>query len=85
MTVQIVYGKAVEHMNDGYVTTAQKAVEGISQTHLPGKFWVDYFPFLRYLPSWAPGTRFQKVAKYYRRFVEDMRDVPFDLTKDDMV
>lgn len=85
MIVQAVYGKRVENLNDEYVMTAQKAVEGLSQTHLPGKFWVEYFPLLRYLPAWVPGTRFQKVASYYRRFVEDMRDVPFDLIKDDMV
>lgn len=83
--VQTVYGKSVDDMNPGYVTIAEKAIEGVLRTHLPGKFWVDYFPIFRHLPSWVPGTHFHKVAKYYRPFVKDMRDIPFFLTKGDMI
>lgn len=85
LVIQMVYGRVVQGMNDEYVIAAQKAVEGVAITHVPGMFWVEFFPLLRYVPSWVPGARFQGVAKYYRRFVEKMRDDPFEATKSDMV
>ncbi|KAJ3487192.1 hypothetical protein NLI96_g3704 [Meripilus lineatus] len=79
--VQIVYGRQIIDMHDEYITTAQKAVESFSITRFAGTFWVEHFPFQRYLPSWAPGGKFKRVAKYYRHFVEKMRDMPFEFTK----
>lgn len=83
--VQIVYGRQIIDMHDEYITTAQKAVESFSITRFAGTFWVEHFPFQRYLPSWAPGGKFKRVAKYYRHFVEKMRDMPFEFTKTEIV
>ncbi|KAJ3490425.1 hypothetical protein NLI96_g1432 [Meripilus lineatus] len=79
--VRIIYGRSVEDIYDEYVTTAQVAVEGFTLTHTPGAFWVEFFPFLRYAPSWVPGATFKKVASYYRTHVERMRDGPFEAVK----
>ncbi|KAJ3487183.1 hypothetical protein NLI96_g3707 [Meripilus lineatus] len=79
--VRIVYGKEIVDMNDEYITTAHKAVESFAITRFGGAFWVEHFPFQRYLPSWTPGGKFKQVAKYYRHFVEKMRDMPFEFTK----
>lgn len=83
--VKIVYGRDVREMNDTYVITAQEALKGMSVTHVPGLFWIEYFPFLRYIPSWVPGAKFKTVANKYRPYVERMRDEPFEATKREMV
>ena len=85
MIVQAVYGKRVEHLNDGYVMTAQKAVEGLSQTHIPGKFWVEYFPWLRHIPSWVPGSSARKFGEQYYPAVRALRDDRFDVVMNDVV
>ncbi|KAJ3487194.1 hypothetical protein NLI96_g3706 [Meripilus lineatus] len=83
--VQIVYGRKVENMDDEYLTTAQKAVEGFAETRIIGKFWAEYYPFQRHLPSWFPGGNFKQVAGYYRPFVDKMVNMPFEATKTQMV
>lgn len=72
-------------MDDEYLTTAQKAVEGFAETRIIGKFWAEYYPFQRHLPSWFPGGNFKQVAGYYRPFVDKMVNMPFEATKTQMV
>lgn len=51
-------------MDHEYVIAAQRAVEGVSKL-IPGAYWVEYFPILRYIPSWVPGANFKKVVEEY--------------------
>ena len=35
---------------------------------VPGRYWVEFFPFLRFVPAWVPGAGFQKdfaVSEFY--------------------
>lgn len=64
-----VYGKKITGPEDEYVTIAQKAAVGGGLAHVPGKYWVEFMPFLRHIPSWIPGASFQKVAEEYRPWV----------------
>lgn len=72
----IAYGKQISNMDDEYVVVAEKAVIGASKT-LPGEFWVEYFPFIKHLPTWIPGTRSRKFAEEYLPYVVNMRDKPY--------
>ena len=51
----------------------------------PGAWLVDALPFLRHLPSWVPGTGFKKMAAEMRKSVQNMVDVPYNITKQEMV
>jgi len=53
-------------------------MEGLSLQKVPGAFWVEYFPLLKYIPSWVPGAHFKKIAEYYKPIVETMINQPFD-------
>ena len=75
----------VSSIDDEYVRLAQEAVFGVSISTLPGTFWAEYFPFLRYLPEWFPGSSFKKTMDYYRLITQEMRDKPFDKIQKDMV
>ena len=50
-----------------------------------GFYLVNILPWLRFLPSWFPGTEFQKVAEEGRNIGKVMRDKPFEMTKGNTV
>jgi len=75
------YGRKIDDMQDDYVRTATQAIEGINIARVPGAYWVEFMPFLKYLPRWAPGTAFRKLADHYRPFAVWMRDQPFETVK----
>lgn len=73
----ITYGKMISSMDDEYVVVAEMAAEGGSKALMPGAYWVEFMPFLRYLPSWVPGTSFRALVDEYAPYVIAMRDKPF--------
>ena len=81
----VTYGKKINNMDDEYVTYAQRGVEGISQATIPGIYWVEYIPLLKYIPSWVPGTTSRKLADKYLPYVLGMRDKPYNEVKAAMV
>ena len=85
MIVNVVYGIKIDDLNAEYVTVAQEALEGIGIAGLPGMFWVEYLPFLRFIPSWVPGARFKRFAEYYKEFVTRMVEQPFEVVRKSLV
>lgn len=75
----------VKDLDDEYVVTAQLAMEGQALGHIPGAFWVEYFPIMKRIPSWVPGARFQKLADEFRPFVENMRSKPYNEMREAVV
>ena len=50
--LKIVYGYTMqETIDDPYLQLVLKAGEGVIAAANHGSFWVDYFPFLKYVPS----------------------------------
>lgn len=76
--LQVVYGKKVAGLDDEYLHLVHKSLEGLSLQKVPGAFWVEYFPWLKIIPSWIPGARFKKIAEHYKPIVETMINQPFD-------
>ncbi|KAF8878002.1 cytochrome P450, partial [Infundibulicybe gibba] len=79
-----VYGVDVKTADDPIIMVAEKAMQMSTYATTPGTFLVDFFPILRYIPSWVPGATFQKFAKKGRELTAEMVDLPFDQTKADM-
>ena len=72
-------------MDDDYVIAAEKAVDGVSIAFVPGRFWIEFFPFLQGIPRWFPGAEFKKFAEEYRAHTINMVDKPYDEIKTAMV
>ena len=84
--VDVAYGKKISSLDDPYVVTAEKALEGSVIAGVPGAFWVELVPSLSTcIPSWFPGAHFKRFAKEYLPFVQAMRDKPFAELKEAMV
>lgn len=71
------YGVDLEDMDDENVQLAEISMKGMSLGLIPGAYWVEYFPFLRHIPSWFPGAGFRRIAEAYRPFVEGMLEKPY--------
>ncbi|KAL4249132.1 cytochrome P450 family protein [Abortiporus biennis] len=82
--LNIVYGIEINDLNDEYFEMAEKAMNGFSLGRSQGTFWVEYLPFLQYLPSWFPGATFKTIAKEFAPYVSAMKNQPFDNVKQAM-
>ncbi|TFK46384.1 cytochrome P450, partial [Heliocybe sulcata] len=50
----------------------------------PGRFLVDSFPVLRFIPSWLPGAHFQRELERYRQLLNRENEVPWRWVKEQM-
>ena len=83
--MKIVYGIDVQESNDPYISLAEIALDGLSQAAIPGAFWVDFFPILKYVPRWFPGAGFQRKAARWREINTIMVEKPFRYVEEQLV
>lgn len=69
------YGYEVQE-DDYYVPMVEDAVNGLTQTLGVG-FLVDVIPFLKHIPEWVPGAKFQKLAKEWRKSTRGILEMPW--------
>ena len=51
---------------------------------IQGRFWVDFLPFLKYLPSWLPGMGWKKLGLEWREEVDSLYRELWDKTQNQM-
>ncbi|KAJ7477159.1 cytochrome P450 [Mycena galericulata] len=61
--MKIAYGYPVTSNDDHFVALAEEGIKIASMASAPGKWLVDSFPLLRFLPEWLPGTGFKAKAR----------------------
>ena len=83
--MKISYGIAVQESDDPYISVAEEVMSGIAEVGIPGAFWVDLFPILKYVPSWFPGAGFQKKAARWKEAVNTMAEKPFRHVQEQLV
>ena len=44
---------------------------------VPGRFWVENVPWLKYIPSWMPGAGFRRWANEHREASRRVLNNPF--------
>ncbi|KAK0232280.1 cytochrome P450 [Armillaria nabsnona] len=81
--VEIAFGHRITSDDDIYLTLAREHTHSIDNSGSPGNTPVDFLPFLRYFPSWFPGTYFAEWARTWSRVPQTMHDLPYsDLIRD---
>ncbi|KAJ7617259.1 cytochrome P450 [Roridomyces roridus] len=65
LIIPLTYGIRVQPVYDPYITLAEEGVHQVIQV-VPGRFLVDFLPFLKYVPEWMPGADFQRVLREAR-------------------
>ncbi|KAK1230830.1 hypothetical protein PQX77_006070 [Marasmius sp. AFHP31] len=83
IVLKIIYGYELQPnmATDPYVELANKAMQGLSKTTVPGTFLVDFFPALKYMPEWLPGGGFKKRARMWKKESYELRDRPWEWFK----
>ncbi|KAJ3555935.1 hypothetical protein NM688_g2302 [Phlebia brevispora] len=81
--LNIIYGMRIQDFSDEFISLSRRAVESVNNSRMPGRFWVEYFPWLRYLPSWVPVSSARKFADEYKYFVDASHNKAFDALRDD--
>ncbi|KAH8094928.1 cytochrome P450 [Cristinia sonorae] len=72
MILQIVYGMKIHSLDDEFIRVVEEALDGANRAGAIGENWVEFLPFLQYIPSWLPGGRTSRLAERYKPFVENM-------------
>lgn len=85
MILDIIYGIRIDDMENEYVALLEAGGKSFGPSKVPGAFWVDNFPLLRYVPAWVPGAAARKFGKHYKPQVLAMRHRPFEDTRQAMV
>ncbi|KAJ7607912.1 cytochrome P450 [Roridomyces roridus] len=77
LIMETAYGIDVLPQNDPYVNLAEKALHSLAYALVPGRFIVDSLPVLKYIPMWFPGAGFQRLAKEWKNFANEMIEKPY--------
>ena len=79
--LDIVYGLKVVSMDDEYIKLAVQSMNVFSESRVTGRYWVEFMPFLKYIPPWVPGAAAAKYGAQWLPEVREMVDRPFNLIK----
>ncbi|KAK7460412.1 hypothetical protein VKT23_009132 [Stygiomarasmius scandens] len=79
--LRITYGVTSEEENAYYVKLADLAMQSFIEGTHHGSYMVDYFPFLKYIPSWVPGAGFKRKAAIWAQYVSDLNHRPWQYLK----
>ena len=52
---------------------------------IPGRFLVDVFPWLKYIPEWFPGANFQRIARECKELWQRFANQTFEVAEANMV
>ncbi|KAF8661208.1 hypothetical protein AX16_001488 [Volvariella volvacea WC 439] len=79
--LSVTYGIQVQTGHNPVVELLQRVSDALVQASIPGRFLVDSFPFLQYVPSWIPFTQFKRDAKEWNKDLNRMIEEPFQITR----
>ena len=83
--MKIVYDNDVDTDIENNMNWVDEYQDGISQGLVPGKFLVEFLPFLRRLPSYFLGPELRKKTPMWRNAEKALRSVAFERVKEEMV
>ncbi|KAJ7841589.1 cytochrome P450 [Mycena olivaceomarginata] len=76
--VQVVAGHKIDSDDDPYLELSKMVHQVFSVTGPPGGTPIDFFPPLRYFPSWFPGSYYAGIARAWRPVVRKLYDYPLE-------
>ncbi|KIJ52298.1 hypothetical protein M422DRAFT_156199 [Sphaerobolus stellatus SS14] len=79
-----VYGYDSAPKDDRFIENGDKAITAMTNSMFPGAAMANAVPFLKYLPSWVPGSQFQRRAAECQKLTREMLDLPFEFVKRNM-
>ncbi|KAI8974876.1 cytochrome P450 [Trametes punicea] len=72
-----VYGIPAKDITQRYVELLEESNANVSEAYVPGAFFVEFIPWLRHIPSWVPGTGWQKKVKEWKVQANSIFEEPY--------
>ena len=79
--LRVVYGIDAVGEDDPFLALVDDALDAVSQGMIPGRFLVEYLPFLRSMPPWFPGSGKQACFVRWRNANIALKEAPFEYVK----
>ncbi|KAJ3563987.1 hypothetical protein NP233_g8587 [Leucocoprinus birnbaumii] len=84
LIMSVSYGMTVQETNDPYIFRAQQANKGFTDAGVAGRYLVNNFPAMKYIPSWFPGAGWKKTGEYFAELNQLVSRKPFEFVKERM-
>ncbi|KAJ7622192.1 cytochrome P450 [Roridomyces roridus] len=82
IVTQLVSGHRIESDDDIYLRMTDMVAESLTRAEqAPGATAIDFFPFLKYFPSWFPGTYYANMAREWYPTVRELHTFPVEEVK----
>ncbi|KAF8977340.1 cytochrome P450 [Cyathus striatus] len=81
LIVKVTYGRDIRSDDDPYLKFSDEALDSLVFCGSPGSTPIDFMPFLRFLPSWFPGTYYAFKAREFYSVARNMQEYPFEVVK----
>ncbi|KAI0753233.1 cytochrome P450 [Daedaleopsis nitida] len=82
--MRVSYGIEVDEESVDYLKMAEDVLALFSSVFVPGKYLVDTFPILRFVPEWMPGAAFKRDGKAWTQVVYRLVEIPWKKAMDVM-
>ncbi|PPQ69731.1 hypothetical protein CVT24_001317 [Panaeolus cyanescens] len=82
--VRTAYGYDVKSIDDPLLANGLQTIHDGSIAAEPGRFLVDFIPWLKYVPPWLPGTGFLQTAKRWKKTFNDATWKPIQFCRDNL-
>ncbi|KAI0364042.1 cytochrome P450 [Pilatotrama ljubarskyi] len=76
--VEVTYGFRVTSLQDELVQVAERGLNGVVAGGNPGSRLVDFFPILKHMPTWLPGSGFAREAQMIRGYIMAWKNAGYD-------
>ena len=83
--MKVVYGIDAKEEGDEYIGTLDAALTAATEGIVSGKFLVEYFPFLKHIPTWVPWAYSQRLFAKWQADNAKAQEVPHMYTLEHLV
>lgn len=83
--MSMTYGFSIRATGDPWVRMVEQAFTIVAGAAVAGKYLVDVFPILRYIPDWMPGAQFKRDARKWKATLKDSVFTPFEAARQALV
>lgn len=80
--LKVAYGWTVAENDDYFVSLMEESFKVHAEIVKPGRWLVDTYPILRFVPKWFPFASFQRQAEIYRKEFSRIDTVPHAWAKE---
>ncbi|KAF5391109.1 hypothetical protein D9757_003068 [Collybiopsis confluens] len=82
--MRVAYGYTLTENDDPFISVAEESAKISGWALAPGRWLVDYYPSLRFIPRWVPFAGFRRQGEEWRRQLDSLSDVPHKWVKAQM-